>query len=396
MATEPVHTQPAARLAARLLRIRWFARAPIWMFRARLGFLTGSRLLMLEHIGRTTGARRYVVLEVVDQPSPGNYVVASGFGERAQWFRNIRANKAVRICVGSHAPRPATAEILGPVDAKAALDAFAQEHPRAWRAVRPLFEATLAAAGSETPTTLPLVSLEPLAEEDETWLRDARRARALSWASLAWMTVEGVVGLIAGLDANSLSVLVWAASSFVEGLAAMIVIWRFTSARTMSERSERTAQRLVAGSFLLLVPFVLYEAARRLIDGSHAAGSALGIAVTASAIVLMPALGRAKLRLGERLGSGATAGEGVQNLLCALQAAAALIALIGASAGLSAIDPIAALVVVALAIRESLTLWQGDCDDCCAPVGFGNPISSSGGRDGGCECCRPTQEAPGL
>src|SRR5579875_841517 len=121
------------------------------------------------------------------------------------------------------------------------------------------------------PVELPLatprapMAAGPARSRDASWLRDARRARALSWASLAWMTVEGVVGLIAGVEANALSVVVWAASSFVEGLAAVIVIWRFTGARTLSEHSERTAQRLVAGSFLLLVPFFVYEAVRRLI-----------------------------------------------------------------------------------------------------------------------------------
>ncbi len=203
----------------------------------------------------------------------------------------------------------------------------------------------------------------------------------LSWASLAWMTVEGVVGLIAGLDANALSVVVWAASSFVEGLASMIVIWRFTGSRTMSESSERTARRLVAGSFLLLVPFFVYEAVHRLIAGSDIHESVLGMAVIASAIVLMPGLGWAKLRLGERLGSGATAGEGVQNLMCAAQAAAALIALVGASAGVGAIDPIAALLVAALAATESVELWQGEGDDCCAPLGLTNPHGDA--------CCEP-------
>jgi divalent metal cation (Fe/Co/Zn/Cd) transporter len=195
------------------------------------------------------------------------------------------------------------------------------------------------------------------------------------------MTAEGVVGLIAGLDANALSVIVWAASSFVEGLASMIVIWRFTGSRTHSERSERTAQRLVAASFLLLIPFFVYEAIHRMIVGSEPTTSALGIAVTASAIVLMPALGWAKLRLGHRLGSAATAGEGVQNLMCAAQAAAALIALLGAAAGLGIIDPIAALVVAAIAAKESVTLWQGEDDDCCAPVGFSDPTGE--------DCCGP-------
>jgi divalent metal cation (Fe/Co/Zn/Cd) transporter len=229
-----------------------------------------------------------------------------------------------------------------------------------------------------SPAELPVISSSAPASDrltarplrDEAWVRTARRARALSWASLAWMTVEGVVGLIAGVDANALSVIVWAASSFVEGLASIIVIWRFTGSRTLSEHSEQVAQRLVAGSFLLLVPFFVYEAIRRLIVGSDTTSSTLGIAVTASAIVLMPLLGATKLKLGQRLGSGATAGEGIQNLLCAAQAAAALIALVGASAGLSAIDPIAALVVAAIAATESVRLWRGEQDDCCAPIGF--------------------------
>jgi divalent metal cation (Fe/Co/Zn/Cd) transporter len=202
-----------------------------------------------------------------------------------------------------------------------------------------------------TPLELPVLQPTPAPTQpsapgrDERWLRTARRARVLSWASLAWMTIEGVVGLIAGLDASSLSVIIWAASSFVEGLASVIVIWRFTGNRTTSEHSERIAQRLVAGSFLLLVPFFTYEAIRRLVDGGNATENILGIAVTASAIILMPALGQAKLRLGRTLGSRATAGEGVQNLMCALQATTALIALIAAGAGLGIVDPIAALIV---------------------------------------------------
>jgi hypothetical protein len=90
---------------------------------------------------------------------------------------------------------------------------------------------------------------------DQAWLTSARRARQLSWASLVWMSIEGIVGLAAGFDANSLSLVIWAASSFVEGLASITVIWRFTGSRTRSATSERTAQRWVAGSFLLLVPF---------------------------------------------------------------------------------------------------------------------------------------------
>jgi len=245
-----------------------------------------------------------------------------------------------------------------------------------------------------SPVELPVITSGAPAPErssagsqrDEAWARTARRARALSWASLAWMTVEGVVGLIAGLDANALSVIVWAASSFVEGLASVIVIWRFTGPRTLSEHSEHAAQRLVAGSFLLLVPFFVYEAIHRLIVGSDTTSSTLGIAVTASAIVLMPLLGQTKLKLGQRLGSRVTAGEGIQNLMCAAQAAAALIALVGASAGLGVIDPIAALVVAAIAAAASVELWRGEQDECCAPIGFSDPAADDccAARD---DCC---------
>jgi divalent metal cation (Fe/Co/Zn/Cd) transporter len=226
------------------------------------------------------------------------------------------------------------------------------------------------------PVELPV--LTPAPERDDRWLRDAAWARRLSWASLVWMTIEGVVGLAAGFEADSLSLLIWAASSFVEGLASVTIIWRFTGSRTHSASSERTAQRWVAGSFLLLVPYFLYEALARAINGSDVHANAAGIAVTASAIVLMPFLGWAKLRLSRRLDSQATAGEGIQNLLCAAQAAAALVALVAAGAGLALLDPIAAVVISGIAIKECVSLWRGE-DDCCAPVGFAEPDA--------CDCC---------
>ena len=149
-----------ATLAARLLRVRWIVRAPIWLFRARLGFVFGSRMLMLEHTGRKTGVRRYVVLEAVDHPGPRTYVVASGFGERAQWLRNVRANPAVHVYVGARRPAPATARPLTPQETAAALTTYARRHPRAWAALRPAFEATLGARIDSDGTTLPMIALD--------------------------------------------------------------------------------------------------------------------------------------------------------------------------------------------------------------------------------------------
>lgn len=201
---------------------------------------------------------------------------------------------------------------------------------------------------------------------DAGWHRAARRARLLAWASLLWMSVEGTVGVIAGLEANSISVLTWAAGSAVEGLASLIVVWRFTGARTLSDDAERRAQRFVSGSFFLLAPYFLYESIHRLISGSDAQATVLAIALTASSVVLMPLLGWAKIRLGRRLESGATAGEGVQNLLCAGQALAAMVATIGAGSGVAVLDPIAALFIAAVALKEGADLWRGDPCACCA------------------------------
>jgi divalent metal cation (Fe/Co/Zn/Cd) transporter len=212
---------------------------------------------------------------------------------------------------------------------------------------------------------------------DAGWLRAARQARILAWASLAWMTLEGLLGLVAGLQANSISVLTWAASSAVEGLASAIVIWRFTGARTMSDAAEHRAQRWVAGSFFLLAPYFLYEAIHRLVAGEAAHAHALGIALTASSVVGMPLLGYAKVRLGRRLESGATSGEGVQNLLCAGQAAAALLALATAGA-LPWLDPVAALAIAAIAAKEGVELWRAEDSCCSSPLGFA-PVPRTAG-----------------
>lgn len=240
-------------------------------------------------------------------------------------------------------------------------------------------------SGSPQLPALPVVQpMSATLPQDAGWLRSARQAKWLAWASLVWMTGEGLVGLIAGLSANSISVLTWAASSAVEGLASAIVIWRFTGRRTLSETSERRAQKWVAGSFFLLAPYLLYEATHRLISGTEARATALAIVLTASSVILMPLLGWAKLRLGKRLDSDATAGEGIQNLLCAGQALAACVALIGAGAGFAFLDPLAAFLIAATAAKEGAALWRGE-DDCCVTPGL-DVLSPDRCDD---DCCAP-------
>ncbi|WP_406230030.1 nitroreductase family deazaflavin-dependent oxidoreductase [Nocardia sp. NBC_01009] len=115
----------------------------------------GTRLLMLEHVGRRTGTRRYVVLEVVDRPTPGEYV--SGFGDRAQWHRNIRAHCGVRVWCGLRRAAAATAPPMTEAEATAALDRYIRNHPGAWKNLR----ATLEHATGITVDTLPMVRRAP-------------------------------------------------------------------------------------------------------------------------------------------------------------------------------------------------------------------------------------------
>jgi len=221
----------------------------------------------------------------------------------------------------------------------------------------------------------------------ESWLRAARQAKLLAWASLAWMSVEGFVGVLAGVQAHSLGVVTWAASSFVEALASLIVVWRFTGHRTLSATSEARAQKWVAASFFLLAPYFVVEAIRKLVDGGQTDTTVLAVALTASAIVLMPLLGWAKLRLGRTLHSGATAGEGVQNIMCAVQAGTALVALGGAGIGLGFLDPVAALVIAGIALKEGRDGWRGE-GTCCTPMP-GLDVSSRSAEAPSCDdaCC---------
>ena len=198
-----------------------------------------------------------------------------------------------------------------------------------------------------------------------------RRAKALSWLSLAWMTVEGAVAITAALVAGSVALLGFGIDSAIEGLASVIVIWRFTGARRLSEQAELRAQKAVAVSFFLLAPYIAQDAIRALAAGEHPSTSWVGIGLSVSSIIVMPLLGRAKQRVGERLGSGATAGEGAQNLLCAYMAAGVLVGLaFNAALGWWWLDPVVGLVIAAVAVREGREAWAGEGCACVTVPGL--------------------------
>ncbi len=152
-------SKPLTIVVEAALHWRPLMRAPIAAYRAGLGFVFGSRMLMLEHIGRRTGATRYVVLEVVDHPAPDTYVVPSGFGERSQWFRNVLANPQVRVSTGRRRSVAATARRLSTAEADAVLRRYIDAHPHAWASLGSVLDRTLGSRAAPPNTALPMVEL---------------------------------------------------------------------------------------------------------------------------------------------------------------------------------------------------------------------------------------------
>ena len=211
------------------------------------------------------------------------------------------------------------------------------------------------------------------------------RAKALSWLSLGWMAIEGAVAIAAALIAGSVALLGFGIDSAIEGLASVIVIWRFTGARRLSEAAEVRAQKLVAASFFVLAPYIAQDAIRALIAGDHPSTSWVGIALTVSSVVTMPLLGRAKQGIGARLGSPVTAGEGAQNLLCACMAIGVLAGLLAnALVGWWWLDSVIALAIAALAVHAGREAWRGKGCGCAAVSSVAAETDDRCGQ----ACCR--------
>lgn len=141
---------------------RSVARAPIHLYRAGYGFLLGQRVLMLEHSGRKTGLPRYVVLEVVRQPSDDTFVIAAGMGPQADWYRNVERQPHVRVWVGRRNAAAAVARPIEQTDARRHFEAYRAERPRTWRLLRPLISRLIGHPGQTDEdlfATVPLVEL---------------------------------------------------------------------------------------------------------------------------------------------------------------------------------------------------------------------------------------------
>jgi divalent metal cation (Fe/Co/Zn/Cd) transporter len=194
-----------------------------------------------------------------------------------------------------------------------------------------------------------------------------RRVKLISWLSFGWMVVEAVIGLLAGVAAGSIALIGWGIDSTIEGIASLVIIWRFTGHRIDSDEAEAAARKVVAVSFFLLAPYIVIEATRQLVAGSEPRASWVGVGLAISAVVFMPLFGYAKKNIGGKLESQATSGEGTQNILCAYLSVAILVGL-GANAlfGYWWADPAVALLVAVVAIQAGAQTWRGEsCADAC-------------------------------
>lgn len=204
------------------------------------------------------------------------------------------------------------------------------------------------------------------------------RAKRLAWLGIGWHAIEAAIAIGAGIAASSIALVGFGADSVVESVAGFVLLWRFGGDRHASEEAERRAYRLIGLTFYVIAAYIGIEAIRQLVGGTHPEASWIGIALAAFTLATMPPLAIAKTRVAEKLGSAATRAEGRQNMLCAYLSAALLVGL-GANAlvGWWWADPITALVIAAVAVREGRESWRGD--GCCTPV-----IGEAGCAD---DCC---------
>jgi len=189
-----------------------------------------------------------------------------------------------------------------------------------------------------------------------------RRARWLAYVTIGWNVIEAVVAVAAGTAAGSLALVGFGIDSTIETLSAVVVLWRLND---VSDRREEPALKLIAVSFFLLAGYIGLQSIRDLVTASAPETSIAGIVVTGLSLVVMPLLARAKQRVGRRMGSRVVVADSVETWLCTYLSAIVLAGLVlNATLGWWWADPVAALGVASLALREGREAWEGG-DECC-------------------------------
>ena len=218
-----------------------------------------------------------------------------------------------------------------------------------------------------------------------------RRAQWLAGASVAYNAAEAVIAIAAGAAASSIALVGFGLDSIVEMSSGLVILWQFR--HPLPESRERTALRLIGVSFFALAAYVTVESLRALLGTGEAHSSPVGIALAAVSLLVMPALSWAQRRTGRTLGSGSVVADSKQTLLCTYLSALLLIGLVAnATLGWSWVDPLVALVIAAVAVREGIEAWRGDA--CCDTMQTDPAADTSGAEpaescaDG---CCPPGQ-----
>jgi divalent metal cation (Fe/Co/Zn/Cd) transporter len=189
-----------------------------------------------------------------------------------------------------------------------------------------------------------------------------RRVRLLVAATITYNVVEAVVALVAGTVASSAALIGFGLDSLIEVASAAAVAWQFSGADP--EARERVALRVIAVSFFGLAAYVTVEALRSLFGAAEAAPSTVGIVLAAVSLVVMPFLSYAQRRTGRELGSASAVADSKQTLLCTYLSGVLLLGLVLNSLfGWSWADPVVALVIAAVAVKEGREAWRGE--HCC-------------------------------
>ncbi|SCL16350.1 cation diffusion facilitator family transporter [Micromonospora inyonensis] len=213
----------------------------------------------------------------------------------------------------------------------------------------------------------------------------SRRSLWLAYATAGYNLVEGLVAMAAGAAASSAALVGFGLDSFVEVSSAAVLIWQFRS--RVPEDRERLALRLIGVSFFALAAWVTFDALRSLLTAGDADASPVGIGLAVASLIVMPLLVRAKRRTGRELGSATVMADSTQTMLCTYLSAVLLVGLLlNAVLGWSWADPVAALVIAGVAVKEGLEAWRGEhCDD-CAPLPVDTAVT---GQPAGCTdgCC---------
>ncbi|MEV4199928.1 cation transporter [Micromonospora globbae] len=241
---------------------------------------------------------------------------------------------------------------------------------------------------------LPLVDLAPAGPTPARRRVLARRVRLLVAATITYNVVEAVVAITAGSIASSTALIGFGLDSVIEVSSAAAVAWQF--AGRDPEAREKVALRIIAVSFFALAAYVTVESVRALVGGAEAEHSSIGLVLAALSLAIMPVLSYAQRRAGRELGSRSAVADSKQTLLCTYLSAVLLVGLgLNSLFGWSWADPVAALVIAAVAVKEGREAWRGDA--CCAVVA---PLADTGaGGDGcgcqpGCSCCAGTGRGP--